>query len=242
MTSLTMNDMTISFKPDGAAVILALLGLAAGCLAGGPVMLPAPPSPRPAPIICCAGDSLMRPIPTRLYELNRFSPGSFIVRDWAQGGLSSETYQTFFDRRAAVWSRVRPDLILIQLGTNDARPLLEGRLAADRFEDNIRTIVGRFREFRDRAGWPPRILLASAPPFRDPDAEAKNDVVLRVINPALRRIADEEGLTFVDNYAILAGRPDLYDPDGVHPNPRGESRLARHWLHWIRETLKSPPP
>jgi len=43
----------------------------------------------------------MRPIPTRLYELTRFSPGAFVLKDWAQGGLSSETYLAFFERRAA---------------------------------------------------------------------------------------------------------------------------------------------
>jgi len=181
----------------------------------------------------------MRPIPTRLYELTRFSPGSLILKNWAQGGLSSETFLSFFDRSAAAWILVRPDIILLQLGTNDARPLLEGRLRPDEFERNIRAITRRFREFRDRTGRPPRILLASAPPFRDPDAEAKNEILLKIINPALRRLAGDEGLTFVDNHAILDGRPDLYDPDGVHPNPHGEKRLARHWLHWIREALKS---
>ncbi|MDH4198611.1 MAG: SGNH/GDSL hydrolase family protein, partial [Candidatus Aminicenantes bacterium] len=148
-------------------------------------------------------------------------------------------YQTFFDRRAAAWSRVRPDIILLQLGTNDAQPLREGRLRPDEFELNLRAIVRRFREFRDRAGRPSRILVASAPPFRDADAGAKNEILLKVINPTLRRVAGDEGLTFVDNHALLADRPDLYDPDGVHPNPRGEKRLARHWLHWIREALKS---
>jgi lysophospholipase L1-like esterase len=224
-----------------AAVMPAFLVLTAGCLAGAPVT-PAPPASRPVPVVCCAGDSLMRPIPTRLYELTRFSPGSFILKDWAQGGLSSETYLSFFDRRAAVRNRLQPDLILLQLGTNDARPLLEGRLRPDEFERNLRAIVGRFRGFRDRAGRPCPILIASAPPFRDADAAAKNEVLLKVVNPGLRRLAEDEGLTFVDNHAILADRPDLYDPDGVHPNPRGEKRLARHWLHWIRAALKSPSP
>jgi len=218
------------------AVLAAFLALAAGCLAGSPIL---PLSPAPAskpgfvPVICCAGDSLMRPIPTRLYELTRFSPGAFVLKDWAQGGLSSETYLAFFDRRAAARTPVRPDLILLQLGTNDARPLREGRLRPEDFERNIRAVIQRFREFRDRAGRPPRILVASAIPFHDADAAA---------NPALRRIAADEGLTFVDNYAVLDGRPDLYDPDGVHPNPRGEKRLARHWLHWIRQALRSPAP
>jgi len=234
-----MKNCVKSARPGPAAVMLVVLVLTAGCLAGAPVA-PAPPAPRPVPIICCAGDSLMRPIPTRLYELTRFSPGSFILKDWAQGGLSSETYPSFFDRRASAWSQLRPDLILLQLGTNDARPLLEGRLRPEDFERNIRAIVRRFREFRDRAGRPPRILIASAPPFHDADAAAKNEILVKVVNPALRRLAGEEGLTFVDNHAILDGRPDLYDPDGVHPNPRGEKRLARHWFHWIREALYPP--
>jgi lysophospholipase L1-like esterase len=184
----------------------------------------------------------MRPIPTRLYELTRFSPGAFVLKDWAQGGLSSETYLPFFERRAAAWSRLRPDLILLQLGTNDAAPLREGRLRPEDFERNIRAVIGRLRGARGRAGRPPGILVASAIPFHDAAAAAKNEVLLKVVNPALRRIAEDEGLTFVDNYAVLAGRPDLYDPDGVHPNARGEKRLARHWLHWIRLALRSPAP
>jgi len=225
------------------AVVLAFLELAAGCLVGAPVPPLGPaaaPASRYSPIICCAGDSLMRPMPTRIYELIRFNPGSLILKDWSQGGQSSETYASFFDRRADVWSRVRPDLILLQLGTNDARPLREGSLRPDEFERNLRAIVRRFQEFRDRAGRPSRILVASAPPVHDAEAGPKNEILLQVVNPTLRRIAAEEGLTFVDNHALLADRPDLYDPDGVHPNRRGERLLARHWLHWIREALKPP--
>ena len=241
-----MKRRLLSSGPGPAsAVLAALLVLAAGCLVGSP-LLPLSPAtaskPSSVPVICCAGDSLMRPIPTRLYELTRFSPGAFVLKDWAQGGLSSETYLAFFERRAAARTPVRPDLILLQLGTNDARPLREGRLRPEDFERHIRAVIQRFREFRDRTGRPPRILVASAIPFHDADAAAKNEILLKVVNPALRRIAADEGLTFVDNHAVLDGRPDLYDPDGVHPNPRGEKRLARHWLHWIRQALRPPEP
>ncbi len=189
-------------------------------------------------VICCAGDSLMRPVPGHLRELWRRPKTQAVIKDWSQGGLSSRTYQGFFRRQSAAWHKTSPDLILIQLGTNDAGPILLGKYDLAEFRKNLRAIVDRFRQFRSSKNQPPRIFIASIPYFSGTaDKEGKNRVIRDGINPAIKDLAVSEGLVFVDNFAVMNEKPTLYDADGVHPSSEGETALAGNWLSWIEREL-----
>ena len=190
--------------------------------------------------ICCVGDSLMRPMPAHLREIFQTSEVKFRIRDWSQGGLSSVTYQEFYARHAEQWMKTRPDFILIQLGTNDALPLLQKSYSPEDFEVNMKTIINRFREFAGGHSPRPQIFLATVPLFHEGDlAKEKNRVIKKTINPSIRRIAKEKKLTLVDNYSVLKNKPKLYDSDGIHPNHQGENAIANNWARAIRLTFRS---
>jgi len=71
------------------------------------------PQENPPLVICCAGDSIMRPVPVHLRPLLKAESGRpFQVRDWAQGGQSSETYPAFLRQRWENWKTVRPERAL----------------------------------------------------------------------------------------------------------------------------------
>jgi lysophospholipase L1-like esterase len=189
-------------------------------------------------VIACAGDSLMRPVPLHLLAISPPRGWTLDIREWAQGGLSSETYPDFFRRGLPRWEGTRCDAILLQLGTNDAAPLVEGRSGGPAFEARIAAILEEFKRFEGPDGRRPVLLVATVPLFCDrPESAAKNRVVEDVINPALRAVAARAGAVVVDQFAVLKGRPELYDPDCVHPNGAGELALAESWFAALRSVF-----
>lgn len=182
-------------------------------------------------VVCCAGDSLMRPIPAHFRALAPASGLLLEIREWAQGGLSTETYPSFYRRLRPGGERQACDAILLQLGTNDAVPLLEKRWDAAEFRDRMTGILVEFKKYPGRLRPRPVLFLATVPLFCDrPESAARNRIVETVINPLIRDIARGEGAVLVDNAAVLNHRPELYDPDCVHPAPEGEKALALNWL------------
>ena len=189
--------------------------------------------------ICCAGDSLMRPIPAHLRAIAAAQNIALDIREWAQGGLNSDTYRSFFRRNEGRWTGTRCDAILLQLGTNDVVPLLEGRTTAAEVRARIREILAVFAKFEGRRRPRPLILMATVPRFCESlESAAKNEAVESTVNPILKEAAAAEGAVLVDSHAVLLNRPDLFDPDCVHPNAAGERALAENWWRVIRGMME----
>lgn len=193
-------------------------------------------------IIACAGDSLMRPVP--LY-LRRLLPLTHIaIKEWAQGGLSSATYFSFFQAHPH-WRREKVDIILFQLGTNDVSLLLRNEEEESQFINNFKKIIKEFKKIKSHYFRRPRIIIATAPPFAEKKDEAeRNRLLEEVVNPAIKKLAREERLILLDQWSRFKDRPDWYHPDGVHPNSEGEKFIARSWsrtikLVWLSRKVKS---
>jgi lysophospholipase L1-like esterase len=194
---------------------------------------------KPPVAICCAGDSLMRPMPAYFRQLLPSDTPSFILYEWAQGGLNSVTYQSFYRQGAGRWRLATPDFILLQLGTNDVVPILEGRWTVADFKSNLAVIIREFQSYHSAAGKPPFILVATIPYFSDDPSNAnKNRLVRDGVNPALREVVEREEVNLVDNFSVLEKKPELYDPDGVHPNALGEAALAKNWIRAMKSCLR----
>jgi lysophospholipase L1-like esterase len=217
------------------AVFLTVLGT---LLATGPsLFVPSDPG-LSSLIVACAGDSIMRPVPAHFRELAAGEGFDLEIHEWAQGGLNSETYQSFFSRNLPDWGKTRCDAILLQLGTNDAVPILDGGRTLEQFRNNMMKIIRQCRSFLTPAGKRCPIFLASVPLFCDrPEEAGKNRIVDTVINPVLMDLAKSEGVILVDQHLVLRNHPELYDPDCVHPNTDGEIALARNWLRALRAAL-----
>lgn len=187
---------------------------------------------RPKIVIVCAGDSLMRPMP--LY-LRRWLPGRYIaIKEWAQGGLSVASYFSFFSAHPA-WRREKVDLILLQLGTNDVSLFLRNEEKEEIFVSHFRKIIKEFQKLKSNYFHRPRIIVATAPPFfGGKEEDQRNGVLEAKINPAIKKLAKKEKLFLLDHWPKFKGRPDLYDPDGVHLNSEGEKVMARQWCRIIR--------
>lgn len=191
-------------------------------------------------VILCAGDSLTEQgYPRFLRAALRKDGVRARVLNYGRSGNTSAEYLAFLKGNKDRLGAERPDLVLLELGTNDVRVDGDGATAAD-FERNSREIVGIFRGFRTRAGEPPAVFMAAIPPVPGgtpfpfgPDSGSR---VVSGINPAVRRICADLGIGFVDNYALFAASPDLLP--GVHPSPEGYEAMAANWYSAIRDRLR----
>jgi lysophospholipase L1-like esterase len=191
-------------------------------------------------VILCAGDSITEQgYPRFLRAALRADGVRARVLNYGRSGNTSAEYLSFLNGNKERLGAERPDIVLLELGTNDVRADGDSATAAD-FERNIRKIVGVFKGFRTRTGAPPAVFLAAVPPVPEgtpfpfgPDSGSR---VVSGINPAVRAVCADLGIGFVDNYALFASAPDLLP--GVHPSPKGYEAMAGNWYSAIRDRLR----
>jgi acyl-CoA thioesterase-1 len=152
--------------------------------------------------------------------------------DAVNGGLSGETSAGAL--RRIDWAMRKPvDIVVLETGGNDALRALD----PDSLEANIGAIVARIRNAQPAT----RILLVAmeSPPNLGRRYNAR-------FREAYVNVARRENISLVpfllDN---VAGRPELNQADGIHPNERGERIVADNvWRALepvVREVYSSRP-
>lgn len=214
--------------PKRAGFGLALAGtilLFASCLANGRGL-----------IVLCAGDSLTEQgYPPYLRRLLVREGIPARVVNYGKSGHTSGEYLEYLEKSWERMSEERPDVILIQLGTNDLRTDHDFT-SAELFRGNLKKIIEKFRAFRTRAGKIPEILLATIPAIPPGslvnfDDESRRRVEAE-INPAIRALAAVERLPLAENHGVFVRRPDLLP--GVHPSPEGYRLMAESFRNAFR--------
>ncbi len=130
-------------------------------------------------------------------------------------GLSGETSAGALRRIGWTLQR-QADIVVLETGGNDALRALD----ADSLEANLAGIVARIRSAQPAA----KILLAvmEAPPNLGAVYTAR-------FRSAYAEVARRNGLTLVPFLLDgVAGERELNQPDGVHPNLRGERIVAEN--------------
>ena len=140
-------------------------------------------------------------------------------------GLSGETSAGALRRIGWTLQR-RADIVVVETGGNDALRALD----ADSLEANLAGIVSRIRSAQPSA----KILLAvmEAPPNL-------GSVYTARFRSAYAEVARRNGLTLVPFLLDgVAGERDLNQPDGVHPNVRGEGIVADNVWRVLRPVVE----
>ena len=188
-------------------------------------------------VILCLGDSItVGNYPARL-QANLDKAGiPAQVLNAGMGGYTSGHYLRFL-KSFGLFRAIRPDLVLLKLGTNDVRTDFL-RTETSQFIENMESIVRLIREDLYRES-PPLILISTIlpvipQPFVFTESSAKR--VVEEVNPAIREIAARLDLILVDNFSLFERHPEWLI-DGIHPGARGNQAMADNWLAAITEAL-----
>lgn len=141
-------------------------------------------------------------------------------------GINGERTFGGLERIDDVLHTYNAKFILIMEGTNDVNDISA--------VCSTETIIFNLEQMIDKAvkfGTTP--LIATLPPRKDDlDDRVKKDV-----NPAISRLAQEKGITLVDQYTKMANNKDAYMSDCLHPNDAGYELIAENWFIGINNIL-----
>ena len=196
--------------------------------------------------IACIGDSITfgagvtwhRKRKAWPYVLNRLLGDSFQVLNYGISGatalLDSETVFKEHDFLEDAFSAC-PELILMMLGTNDAKTV---NWKPREFRRDYTLMIDRIRK-----GTPDALLVLMTPPSTYPEKKTglvacgiDGKIVHEQAVPAVREIAKQQSLPLIDLHSFMDGHPDWFG-DGVHPNAEGNRQIAGYILEAINGML-----
>jgi acyl-CoA thioesterase I len=177
--------------------------------------------------VACIGDSITEGagLGSRTYpaRLSLLLGDGYVVNNYGLGGrtllmkgdipyVKDSAY-----RESLSWE---PDIVLIKLGTNDAKP--QNWKFGNEYVGDFETLIASYQELPN----PPRILLATpCPVFGNGAFDINPSVVADEIAPFVRDLATRLELELIDFHSRMAELPSLF-PDTVHPNTRGTAVMA----------------
>lgn len=112
----------------------------------------------------------------------------------------------------------KPDVVVVMLGTNDAKPQNWSRKAD--FAGDYRSLIEHYR------GPGALVYVAPPPPVVPPGAfDIPADVVSGEVVPLVRQVATDAGAPLIDIFAALGGKSGNF-PDKIHPDAAGAQLIA----------------
>ncbi|HEY5749433.1 MAG TPA: GDSL-type esterase/lipase family protein [Chryseolinea sp.] len=133
-----------------------------------------------------------------------------------------------------------PDIALVHCGTND----MYQRQTVQSTADDIRNIIHILRSVNPSI----KILLAKIIPMSPPaPADAVGiGVDILALNKQIQAISQEEDtqaspIYLVDQYSGFNVNTDLL-VDGIHPNAKGENKMAKQWHEMLIQILQNQTP
>ena len=112
-----------------------------------------------------------------------------------------------------------PDIVVLMLGTNDARPDNFGSI--DNFVDDYTKLIKQIQIL----GTKPKIFLVKPPPIFENVVELVPENFSEDIIPRIEEVANNQNIAIIDVYSVIENHPE-YLIDGVHPNTEGATVIA----------------
>lgn len=182
--------------------------------------------------VACVGDSITfgYGLKNRTNESYPARLGAMLGTNWIVGnfGVNGATLlkrgtRPYFTQPALSHALAfEPDVVVIQLGTNDTKKENWGEHKADFVPDYLE-LISRFSELPTK----PRIYLCRPVPlFRDRGKNFDTNQLLIEILPVIDYVGRKSKHPVIDLNAPFEKRPELF-PDGVHPNAEGANLIAQ---------------
>ena len=208
-----------------------VLGMMASTALAGEPATPAPTANRPVRV-ACVGDSLTSGFQMAKPEQDAYPAqlGRLLGTNWEVRAFAVPGRTALRKADLALWKEKvfadaqawQPDVVVLCLGTNDSWPATWQKLGGE-FTGDLRAMVDLFAKLPSH----PRIWLCVPPPFFIEHGEVQQRIMTQEINPAVRAVAKESGCAVIDWYAALAGHPELFMADKVHPLPGAAAVMAK---------------
>jgi MYXO-CTERM domain-containing protein len=209
------------------ASLLASLALSRLAMAGDPIK------------VACIGDSITagnQNYPTYLqqklgygYQVNNYGvSGRTMLK---QGNAPYWNEQAFIDSSSGA-----PDLVIIMLGTNDAKPY--NWVYKDQFVSNYEEMVNHYRGLASH----PAVFLNTCPTAYNAGAyDIDPSVVNGEIAPLIKQMGTQMGCAVIDVNAATANMPVSF-PDNIHPNAAGSQVIAQTVFDGLMSDSSLPRP
>lgn len=114
---------------------------------------------------------------------------------------------------------VKPDVVLIMLGTNDTKPQ---NWNAEAYEQQLADMVASYTGLPNH----PDVYLLTPPAAWANTFGIDPDIVQNGVVPIVERVAAQQNLPVIDIFAATQGKQQLFK-DGVHPDAAGYGIIAR---------------
>lgn len=122
--------------------------------------------------------------------------------------------------------RYHPDVVVIALGTNDAKTYQWNR---ERFIESYCHMVDTFLAIRPM----PVVKVCLPVPVAEDKWSITDSVVSNGVIPAVREIANRYNIELIDLNSVMVKHLDLY-VDGVHPTRQGAKLMAEEVARHLR--------
>jgi lysophospholipase L1-like esterase len=188
-------------------------------------MAPITPNNQKAPVhVACVGDSITQGSKKADYPtmLQKLLGDAWVVSNFGHSGMTlmksgNMSYWTSPRYQQALASK--PDVVIIKLGTNDAKP--QNWAKKEDFIKDYKELIASFQKLESK----PRIYLCRpCPVFEKGNYAIKPENIAEQL-PLIDALAKELNLGLIDMHAPLADKPDMI-PDRVHPNGDGYAVMA----------------
>lgn len=169
-------------------------------------------------------------------QLQEILGNKFIVKNF---GISARTMLKNGDR--PYWKEKEfeaakafsPDIVIIMLGTNDAKLTLNWNPRGNELESDYKDMVDEFTKLPSQ----PKLFICRVVPAVKDNWEITDSIIKTGINPTIEKVAFDKGVNLIDLYSALSGHPEWYLNDGIHPNKEGAAQMAVT----ISKSLKHDP-
>jgi lysophospholipase L1-like esterase len=113
-----------------------------------------------------------------------------------------------------------PNIVIIKLGTNDTKPQ-NWKNGAD-YSVDYKAMISSFTKLSSK----PKVYICLPVPVVKTRWGITNEIVIKEIIPAIRKISDQTKSEIIDLNTPFKGKNELI-PDFVHPNGAGATIIAR---------------
>lgn len=126
-----------------------------------------------------------------------------------------------------------PDIVIIMLGTNDAKP---ANWNAECYESDLRSFVTAYKDLQSR----PQVILLQPPKTFFALGKKLDNILDSAIggamHDAVERVGKEEDCPVVDLYHLTENHKEWF-VDGIHPNKVGARMIAEAVLQTLQERM-----